>query len=75
MFDLATLGELGAIPGWPGADVLPPQPMVAQMRAVLAEYEARGGTVREVALEGVGHGIPLEVPGRVAKEILALLLL
>jgi pimeloyl-ACP methyl ester carboxylesterase len=75
MFDLATLGELGAIPGWPGADVLPPQPMVAQMRAVLADYEARGGTVREVALEGVGHGIPLEVPGRVAKEILALLLL
>lgn len=75
MFDLATLGELGAIPGWPGADVLPPQPMVGQMRAVLAKYEAGGGTVREVALDGIGHGIPLEVPGRVAKEILALLLL
>ncbi|EWT02390.1 alpha/beta hydrolase [Intrasporangium oryzae NRRL B-24470] len=73
MFDLATLGELGAIPGWPGADVLPPQPMVAQMRAVLAAYAAAGGTTREVALEGVAHGIPLEVPARLAEEIVATL--
>jgi pimeloyl-ACP methyl ester carboxylesterase len=73
MFDLATLGELGAIPGWPGAGVLPPQPMVAQMRAVLDDYAARGGRVREVPLEGIGHGIPLEVPGPVAAEIVALL--
>jgi pimeloyl-ACP methyl ester carboxylesterase len=73
LFDLATLGEMGAIPDWPGADVLPPQPMVAQMRAVLADYEARGGQVSEVALDGIGHGIPLEVPGRVADELMALL--
>lgn len=73
LFDLATLGEMGAIPGWPGADVLPPQPMVKQMRAVLADYQARGGQVREVALDGVGHGIPLEVPGRVADELMSLL--
>lgn len=73
LFDLATLGELGAIPGWPGADVLPPQPMVRQMRAVLADYQASGGTVREVGLEGVGHGIPLEAPDRVAEELMALL--
>ena len=38
MFDLATLGELGAVPGWPGAESMPPQPMVAQMRAVLEAY-------------------------------------
>jgi len=25
MFDLATLGELGAVPGWPGADTMPRQ--------------------------------------------------
>ncbi len=73
MFDLATLGELGAVPGWPGADVLPPQPMVAQMRAVLARYAQAGGSTREVALEGVGHGIPLAVPGRLAEEITAAL--
>ncbi len=71
MFDLATLGELGAVPGWPGADVLPPQPMVTQMRAVLARYAAAGGSVREVALEGVGHGIPLAAPARLAEELVA----
>ena len=69
LFDLATLGSLGAVPGWPGAEVLPSQPMVAQMRAVLERYAANGGATREVALEGIGHGIPLEVPGRVAEEV------
>jgi hypothetical protein len=47
--------------------------MVGQMRAVLADYQARGGQVNEVALQGIGHGIPLEVPGRVADELMALL--
>ncbi|HHU40120.1 MAG TPA: alpha/beta hydrolase [Propionibacterium sp.] len=73
MFDLATLGQLGAVPGWPGADVMPPQPMVQQTRAVLDAYRSAGGTVTEVALEGVDHGIPLAVPGRVAKEITRIL--
>jgi pimeloyl-ACP methyl ester carboxylesterase len=73
LFDLATLGELGVIPGWPGADVMPPQPMEDQMRSVLAAYEAKGGTTKEVVLESVAHGIPLEVPGRVAEEIAAIL--
>lgn len=70
-FDFATLGELGAVPGWPGPDVMPPQPMVAQMRAVLEKYAAGGGSWREVVLDGVAHGIPLEAPGRVAEEIVA----
>lgn len=73
LFDLATLGALGAVPGWPGADVMPSQPMEGQMRAVLASYAAKGGTTKEVVLEGVGHGIPLEVPARVAEEISAIL--
>ena len=71
LFDLGTLGSMGAVPGWPGAEVVPSQPMVAQMRAVLERYAANGGVVREVALEGIGHGIPLEVPERVAREIMA----
>ncbi|MCB0064487.1 MAG: alpha/beta fold hydrolase, partial [Caldilineaceae bacterium] len=33
-FDLAYLGQLGAVPGWPGMDACPPQPMVGQTRAV-----------------------------------------
>ncbi len=73
LFDLATLGALGAVPGWPGADVLPSQPMEAQMRSVLATYAANGGKTKEVVLEGIAHGIPLEVPGRVADEILEIL--
>jgi pimeloyl-ACP methyl ester carboxylesterase len=69
MFDLARLGELGAIPGWPGADVLPPQPMVQQTRSVLDIYRARGGEVEEVALEESAHGLPVEVPDQVAKAV------
>lgn len=69
LFDLATLGQMGVIPGWPGDDVLPPQPMVDQTRAVLERYRAGGGEVTEVFLEGEDHGIPLAVPGRVADEI------
>ena len=73
LFDLATLGQLGAVPGWPGEDVAPPQPMVQQTRAVLEAYRANGGHVTEVALEGEDHGIPLAVPQRVAQEISAIL--
>jgi hypothetical protein len=36
LYDLAYLGSLGAIPGWPGEQAWPPQPMVAQTRGVLA---------------------------------------
>lgn len=71
MFDFGTLGMLGAVPGWPGPMVFPPQPMEDQMRFVLKEYAQRGGHVREVPFAGIGHGLPLEVPGRVAQEIVA----
>ncbi|PFG42439.1 serine aminopeptidase S33 family [Isoptericola jiangsuensis] len=66
--DLARLGELGAVPGWPGRDVCPPQPMVGQTRAVLDAYATRGGAYREVVLDGVGHSPHLERP----QEVLAL---
>lgn len=71
MFDLGTLGSMGVAQGWPGPSVFRPQPMEDQMRYVLKEYAEGGGRVREVPLEGVGHGIPLEVPGRLAEEIVA----
>lgn len=63
LFDLATLGSLGAVPGWPGAEVLPPQPMIAQTEAALAAYEAGGGRVRRVTLADCGHSPYLENPG------------
>ena len=71
MFDLAMLGQLGAVPGWPGAKAMPPQPMAAQTRALLRRYAAAGGTTREVALEGVGHGIPVADPRAVADAVRA----
>lgn len=55
MFDIAALGALGAVPGWPGADVCPPQPMVDQTRAVLEEYQQRGGSFTEVIIKDSGH--------------------
>jgi pimeloyl-ACP methyl ester carboxylesterase len=53
--DPGTLGRAGFIPGWPGEDVFPPQPMLRQIRRVLERYGAAGGTCREVVLEGAGH--------------------
>jgi pimeloyl-ACP methyl ester carboxylesterase len=69
MFDLAQLGRLGVVPGWPGDDVLPPQPMDQQIRAVLGRYRDHGGVAEEVALDEAGHGMPVEVPERVAAVI------
>jgi pimeloyl-ACP methyl ester carboxylesterase len=61
-FDVAFLGSVGAVPGWPGEDVFPPQPMVTQTRAVLDRYAASGGRYREVLLPGVGHSPHVERP-------------
>ncbi len=55
LFDTGTLGQLEVIPGWPGADVYPPQPMVSQTRAVLEAYRGNGGQFTEVAIEDSGH--------------------
>jgi pimeloyl-ACP methyl ester carboxylesterase len=72
LFDFGTLGKLGAVPGWPGDDVFPPQPMIAQTRAVFERRRARGGSVREVVLEGAGHGPLIERSAEVAQAIVEL---
>lgn len=59
-YDFNTLGKHGIVPGWPGDDVAPPQPMVSQMRRVLEAYAAAGGRFAEHAWEGVGHSPHLE---------------
>jgi pimeloyl-ACP methyl ester carboxylesterase len=62
LFDLGTLGQLGFVPGWPGEDVCPPQPMIAQTRAVLEQYAANGGSYREEVFAECGHTPYIEKP-------------
>ena len=70
-FDLNMLGKVGVIPGWPGEEVAPPQPMIAQTRAVLDRYAAAGGEYLELALEGVGHSAHLERPAEFVAALTA----
>jgi pimeloyl-ACP methyl ester carboxylesterase len=60
LYDLAYLGSIGAVPGWPGPDTWPPQPMVAQTRALLDGYSAAGGRYRETVIQDSGHGPHLD---------------
>ncbi len=62
--DPGTLGSLGLIPGWPGADAYPPQPMLAQTRHVLNRYAAAGGSYTETVIEGTAHVPFIEKPDR-----------
>lgn len=55
-WEMGTLGQMGVVPGWPGLEVFPPQPMVTQLRDVFDEYASRGGTVRTEMFDGSGHG-------------------
>lgn len=56
LWDLGTLGQMGLVPGWPGKDVFPPQPMVDQIAAVFATYANNGGSVQTEMMGGSGHG-------------------
>jgi pimeloyl-ACP methyl ester carboxylesterase len=62
LFDMGTLGKLGVIPGHPGEDIFPSQPMVSQTRHVLDHYQANGGHYSEVVLTDVGHTPYIEKP-------------
>lgn len=73
MFDLAYLGALGAIPGWPGEETHPPQPMVTQTRAALERYSAEGGTYEEVVIDDCGHSPHVEKPTEFAAALATIL--
>jgi len=53
--DPGVLGMMGLIPGWPGAEVFPPQPMLGQTRLVLEKYAVAGGSYQEVVIADTGH--------------------
>ena len=63
-WEMGTLGKLGLIPGWPGEDEYPPQPMVTQIRTVLDRYAANGGRVQREVFDGSGHGPLIDAPER-----------
>ena len=72
LFDLNYLGQIGVVPGWPGAEVAPPQPMVSQTRAVLDRYAGNGGAYEEITLADCGHSAHLEQPDAVRTALLDL---
>ena len=60
--DPGFLGMAGLIPDYPGPEVFPPQPMLGQIRAVLDQYAAAGGSYQEVVIEDAGHLPFIEKP-------------
>jgi pimeloyl-ACP methyl ester carboxylesterase len=55
LFDMGTLGKMGLIPGYPGEEIYPSQPMVAQTRFVLQKRAAIGGDFMEIEMPDTGH--------------------
>jgi pimeloyl-ACP methyl ester carboxylesterase len=73
LVDPGALGKMGAIPGWPGDEVYPPQPMLAQIRALLDRYRANGGTYEEVVLPNCAHAPHIEHPTEFVARFTALM--
>lgn len=53
--DPGTWGPTGRLPGYPGPEAYPPQPMMDQIRKMLDDYTANGGSYEEVAIGDCGH--------------------
>lgn len=70
LLDVNNLGKLGFIPGWPGADSHPPQPMVSQMRALLEAYRIQGGKYEEIVFAQCGHSPHIEYADDFRKRFL-----
>ena len=62
LFDMGTLGMMDLVPGWPGAEIYPPQPMIGQTRTVLEKYTAGGGSFQEIVIPETGHCPYIEKP-------------
>lgn len=68
--DVNNLGKLGFIPGWPGDNTNPPQPMIKQLKAVLEDYKKNGGSYTEIVFEECGHSAHIEYPDKFNKLFL-----
>lgn len=69
LLDVAVLGLMGYIPGYPGQEKFPPQPMVSQIRNFLEEYVVRGGAYEKLIIEGAGHTPFIERPEEFTKKL------
>ena len=61
--DPGTWGPTGRLPGFPGPEAYPPQPMMDQIRKMLDDYSAAGGSYEEVAIDAAGHAPFITHPG------------
>jgi pimeloyl-ACP methyl ester carboxylesterase len=69
--DFGFQGQIGLAPGWPGAEIYPPQPMKAQIRAFLNMYQQNGGEYREVEFPDCGHTPHIEKQEETARLLSA----
>jgi pimeloyl-ACP methyl ester carboxylesterase len=69
--DPGVQGQIGVLPGWPGREQFPPQPMLTQVKYALDQYQQRGGSVHHLILPGVGHTPYLENPEKVFPVLIA----
>lgn len=60
--DIGTHGPSGIIPGYPGPEVFPPQPMLDQIQLTLERYRANGGVAEEIVMDDCGHVPYIEQP-------------
>jgi len=72
-FDLGVLGKMGFIPGYPGEDVYPPQPMVSQTRKVLEKAGKNGAAWEEIVMDDTGHTPFIEKQNEFLKHFLKFL--
>ncbi|MBQ9058396.1 MAG: alpha/beta hydrolase [Atopobiaceae bacterium] len=66
--EFGALGEDGTVPGWPGADTYPAQPMIRQLREFFAKYQDEGGSVTERIMPG-GHMCAQQHPELFTQEV------
>lgn len=53
--DPGTWGPTGRLPGFPGSDAYPPQPMMDQIQKMLDDYSVAGGSYTKAVIEDSGH--------------------
>ncbi len=61
MMEIGYLGKMGIMPGWPGEEIYPPQPMIQQTKQFFEQYKEKGGQYIELVIPG-GHVCILESP-------------